>query len=155
MRELIEEARRKIRKLSHELRPATLDELGLVPTLRRLVDDFGGEAGLAALFDSALTEGLAPQIETACYRIVQEALTNVVRHAQAKHLWVGLEAEDGYLHLKVEDDGRGFDPRQAQSKGVGLLGIRERVMGLNGEFIIHSTPGQGTRLEVKFADNSA
>ncbi len=90
MRELIEEARRKIRKVAHELRPATLDELGLVPALRRLVDDFGSEAGVVTSFDSPLTERLAPQIETACYRIVQEALTNVVRHAQAKQVWVSL-----------------------------------------------------------------
>ncbi|MGQ0605042.1 MAG: histidine kinase [Anaerolineales bacterium] len=155
MRELIEEARRKIRKLSHELRPATLDELGLVPALRRLMDDFGGEAGLVAVFEPSLTVRLAPQIETACYRIVQEALTNVVRHAQAKQVWVSLEAKDGHLHLKVEDDGRGFKPRQIQSKGVGLLGIQERVIGLNGEFVIHSAPGQGARLEVTFANSSA
>lgn len=155
MRELIEEARRKIRKLSHELRPATLDELGLVPALRRLMDDFCGEAGLVAVFESSLTARLAPQIETACYRIVQEALTNVVRHSQARRVWVSLEADDGYLQLRVEDDGRGFEPRQIQSKGVGLLGIQERVIGLNGEFVIHSAPGQGARLEVRFANSSA
>jgi len=148
MRELIEEARHKIRKLSHELRPATLDELGLVPALRRLVNDFGGEAGLTASFDSSLDERLAPQIETACYRIVQEALTNVVRHAQARNVVVSLEADDRQVRLTIEDDGRGFDRRQAHAKGVGLLGIRERVAGLVGEVVIDSALSRGTRLEV-------
>lgn len=149
IRALMEEARQKIRKLSHELRPAALDELGLVPALRQLVDDFGGEAGLIVSFESfGLARRLAPQLETVCYRIVQEALTNVVRHAQARRVRVSLEADDGNIYLQVADDGRGFDPRQAQAKGVGLLGIQERVIGLDGKIEIHSAPGQGTRLAV-------
>lgn len=151
MRELVEKARCKIRNLSHELRPAPLEELGLILALRWLVSDFGNEAGLLVAFETdEMATRLPPPIEAACYRIVQEAFTNIVRHAQAQQVRVHLKAEGNYMYLYVEDDGCGFDPRQMRAKGIGLLGIQERALSLNGQVVICSAPGQGTRLEVQF-----
>ena len=147
--ELLDAARARIHKLSQELRPPTLDDLGLEPVLQRLVGDFGSETGLAASFTSSgVVDRLAPDLETACYRIVQEALTNVVVHAEARQVEVGLAAENGYVWLRIADDGRGFDPRRVKSSGLGLLGIEERAIALGGSLVIHSAPGGGTRLEV-------
>ncbi len=150
LRLLAEEARLKIRALSHELRPATLDELGLVPALRQLITDFGAQGKLQATFDTTgAMDRLGSRIETACYRIVQEALTNTMRHAQARHVCVRLQADEGQVRLEIADDGQGFNPGRLQSHaGVGLLGIRERAAGLHGELAIESAPGHGTRLVV-------
>ncbi|RPE74604.1 signal transduction histidine kinase [Vulcaniibacterium tengchongense] len=138
----------KLRNLSMLLRPPQLDALGLEAALR-------GQA--EALFRNARTalrlelQGPARRppaaIELACFRIAQEALTNVLRHAGAGTVQVRLRADAHALALQVADDGRGFDP--AQVHGLGLITMRERAQLLGGSFALHSAPGAGTRIEAR------
>ncbi|MGC8781312.1 MAG: PAS domain S-box protein [Anaerolineae bacterium] len=138
----------RVRSLSLDLRPAMLDDLGLLPALLWLIDRFMLQTGLQVSFHHSGLEGrrLAPEIETAAYRIIQEALTNVARHADADHAFVKAVAEGGFLHIEVHDHGRGFDPAVALAAGytAGLSGLRERADLLGGRLIIDSAPGQGT-----------
>jgi signal transduction histidine kinase len=135
-----------IRRLIHDLRPAALDGLGLVPALREYVARYREEQGLEVAL--ALPEGdgrLAAPLETALFRIVQEALANVAKHAQARRVEVAMTRDRRGVTLRVADDGRGFDP-QAPRPGthLGLWSMRERVEQLGGQFEIESAPGAGT-----------
>lgn len=142
----------QLRRLSHELRPPILDQLGLMPALQFLSDGFRKRAGLHIDIDNFIAErGRLPQpIETALYRTVQEALNNVVKHAGAKNVRVRIWIEQGLVHCTVKDDGAGFSPGSSVpgQSGLGLLGIRERINSLNGAFEINSKKGSGTELRV-------
>jgi PAS domain S-box-containing protein len=140
----------QVRGLALDLRPSILDDLGLAAALRWLVDRQARRAGLAGHF-SAPASGppLHPDVATACFRVAQEALSNVLRHARARNVWVRLKQDDAGVQLVVRDDGIGFDPREARrrsSRGasLGLLGIRERAEILGGRAVIDSEPGHGT-----------
>jgi len=147
--ELAEQAQasiQDIRRLIYDLRPAALDELGLVPALREYVARYWEEQGLEVAL--SLPEGgerLPAPLETALFRIIQEALTNVARHAQARRVEVAMSYDRDGVTLRVADDGRGFDP-QATRPGthLGLWSMRERVEQLGGRFEIESAPGRGT-----------
>jgi signal transduction histidine kinase len=143
-----------LRALITELRPAALDELGTVPAVRALIERVRTTSGLEIELDAGLPdeEGDAqhrhvPEVEAAIYRLVQEALTNVVKHADAKRVTIRIvdPDEDGQLLVVIEDDGRGFDPGETGS-GFGLLGMRERVTLVQGELEVTSRPGDGTKL---------
>jgi two-component system sensor histidine kinase UhpB len=144
-----------LRKLVHGLRPTMLDDLGLVPAIRWYARTNLEEAGIEVRFQSFPdTDRLPPQIETAIFRIAQEAINNVVRHAAAQR--VGLDLSRGHddVILRLEDDGRGFDvdrmSEQAVAQGrLGLLGMRERVELFGGQLMVDSAPGRGTRLVVR------
>jgi signal transduction histidine kinase len=146
--ELAEQAKanmRDIRRLIHDLRPVALDELGLVPALREHLARCGREHGLAVEFGAEVGERLPSSVETALFRIVQEAVNNVLRHAQAEHLYVTLRRETDQVRLDVADDGQGFDASLPRSSGhLGLWSMRERVEQLGGRFEVHSLPHQGT-----------
>jgi signal transduction histidine kinase len=136
---------RDIRRLIHDLRPVALDELGLVPALRQHLARCEQEHGL--VIDLVVDEGhrLAGPMETALFRIVQEAVNNVIRHAQAKHVGVTLKRSREQVTLQVIDDGQGFDAQLPRSgRHVGLWSMRERVEQLGGQFVIRSAPGRGT-----------
>jgi two-component system, NarL family, sensor histidine kinase DevS len=138
-----------LRGLITELRPAALDQLGLEPALMALVDRLrnGGlaiDAHVEIAAEGAATR-LDPELETAIYRIVQESLTNAVKHGAAKRAVVEVVEDDGAISLMVRDDGSGFDPT-ATTRGFGLVGIRERVELLSGSLELQSEPGKGTRL---------
>jgi PAS domain S-box-containing protein len=140
----------RIRDLSLDLRPPMLDDLGLLPALLWYFERFSTMTGVNVAFThAALEQRFTPEIETAVYRIVQEALTNVARHAGVREVAVSVAAKDNVLSVKVEDRGRGFDP-DAIMRGTassGLIGMRERARLLNGRFVVHSGPdGTGTRL---------
>ena len=141
------------RQISLDLRPPLLDDLGLVPALRWYLDQQAQRAGLHIEFfaDPAL-ERMSPEIETACFRVAQEGLTNVVRHARAQTVSVELHRTPEALHLVVRDDGIGFDVMTAEQQGVslGLLGMRERVTLLGGEMDCKSAPGRGTEIHAFF-----
>jgi signal transduction histidine kinase len=143
-----------IRATARGLRPAALDDLGFLPAIRSLTEDFAGRTGVAVhLHDRAGPSrlALAPEVEVAAYRVLQEALTNVARHAAAARVEVELTAADGELRLVVQDDGRGFAPGEggAGAGHAGLIGMRERVVGAGGHFAVASEPGHGVRLEAR------
>jgi len=150
----VENAMSQVRELSRELRPAVLDDLGLDAALRSYMDRQAEVAGFTPeVIISTSDFRAAPDVETACFRVVQEAVTNAMRHAQAKHVRVELQQAGSDLDLVVQDDGVGFDPIAVQplidrGKRLGLLGIQERVMLVGGQVQIQSAPGQGTQIHV-------
>ncbi len=147
---------RDIHRLAWELRPSALDDLGLELALRRYATEWSETTGVSLDFhsDGLRDQRLPFEVETALYRVTQEALTNVLRHAKAKQVSVLLERRPGSVSLIVEDDGQGFDADAvmrhpvAQDK-LGLLGMSERVKLVGGEFSIESTPGAGATVFVR------
>jgi signal transduction histidine kinase len=136
---------RDIRRLIHDLRPVALDELGLVPALREHLARCEQEHGLVVEFAANEGERLPASVETALFRIVQEAVNNVLRHAQAQHVQVILVRNTDRVELRVTDDGQGFDTLLPRSgRHVGLWSMRERVEQLGGQFEVRSAPEQGT-----------
>ena len=145
-RQVISRTLGEMRELSQLLCPPVLGLYGLVPSLETLCRDFGDRHSIATTFEEEhLPERLPPSVETAVYRITQEALTNVARHARAGHVRVSLRATPGEMCLEVDDDGVGI-PAQRAGHGIGLTGIGERVRALGGTVDIRS--GQGTQLRV-------
>jgi two-component system sensor histidine kinase UhpB len=140
----------QIRELSLSLRPSLLDDLGLLPALRWYIKRYARRTNVAVQFETeGMGERLSYSIETALYRVVLEALTNVARHARAEHVEVRLLKSDAQITAVIQDDGRGFDPKaraghDVRSYGVGLLGMRERVRTLGGTLRVDSQLGQGT-----------
>ncbi len=146
LRELVVTALQDVRRLAVELRPKALDDFGLVPALERLGQMVQEQTEMSVEVQERLGgERLPADVETAFYRIVQEALTNVVKHARAGTVSILLTHRDGSAAAVVEDDGQGFDP-SAEHEGLGLLGIRERLGLLDGRLRIESSPGKGTTL---------
>jgi PAS domain S-box-containing protein len=148
-RSLLEELIGKVRGLALDLRPSVLDHFGLAAALTWFFDRYTAQTGVCVIFRDFVTEErrFSSEIETAAYRIVQEALTNVARHAHAQEATVTLLAEDEFLRIEVEDRGAGFDARDARaSRSFGLTGMRERAHILRGRFMIHSSSGAGTRV---------
>ena len=147
---LLDSVSEQLRRLSHELRPTVLDDLGLVPALEFLAEGVAKRTGLTITVDGSLAVRAGGSTEMVIYRIVQEAFNNVVRHAGASRVDVLLREEPGQLHCSIKDDGVGFDVPSALAghgaKGLGLCGIRERVESLGATLDILSAPGQGTEL---------
>ena len=153
LREIVVGTLEEVRRLARDLRPAMLNDLGLTPTLDGHIKTFRRKTNLDIEFEAVVAENfrLPGDVELALYRTVQEALTNVARHANATKTLVLLEAVDSTVSLSVSDNGCGFDVAavlQSNESGVGLLGIRERVELIGGALQIDSAPGQGTRLRV-------
>lgn len=145
VRDLVRSTLQDVRQLAVELRPKALDDFGLVAALERLTESFAEQTGISVEFEPALPEGRLPaEAETALYRIVQESLTNVVKHARASRVSVVLTRKDDSVSVVVEDDGVGFEPARARDGGLGLVGMRERVGLLGGRLTIESRPGAGT-----------
>ena len=146
----------RVRQLSLSLRPLQLDDLGLVAALRSHLDRHASLGGLTPHFYAAgVPESMPADIETACFRVAQEAITNVLRHARARNLWLRLSGADGRLALSVRDDGAGFELEAARRRGaagasLGLVGMQERVALAGGSLELRSAPGQGTALLATF-----
>jgi PAS domain S-box-containing protein len=158
LRRTTDEVAEQLHDLAADLRPASLDHLGLVPALRQLVDTLSDQGGPTVQFEAVgLGPGrLAPPVETALYRIAQEALTNTVRHSRASKVSVLLERRGDRLIALVEDDGVGFEYDAAMQSGrLGLVGMRERAEMLGGHLRVESSPGGGTTVvvEVPFASS--
>lgn len=135
------------RRLIDNLRPPLLKELGLVPALQALAEDFSKSSGTKAVLDLPDTDlDLPPDQALALYRIAQEGLTNIRKHAQARVVKLGLGLGGNRVTLTLEDDGQGFDPAQAGRRRHGLAGMRHRVQMFAGEFSVISRPGEGTRI---------
>ncbi|MFW6070123.1 MAG: ATP-binding protein [bacterium] len=145
-----QEALKEMRLLLYELRPATLAREGLVGALQRRLDAVEGRAGVRTrLLLPAQEVTLPALVETALYRIAQEALNNALKHARATAVTVRLRQEEGAVALEVEDNGRGFDASAGESSGLGLANMRERAEQLGGGVTIRSTPGEGTSVTAR------
>jgi signal transduction histidine kinase len=150
LRELVVAALQDVRRLAVELRPRALDDFGLVPALERLTSGIAEQTGLVVELESRLPEKRLPDdVETIVYRVVQEALNNVVKHAEAKHVSVVLHEKNGAITAVIEDDGRGFLPGSGENGGVGLIGMRERVALVDGRLTVESGKGAGTTVVVE------
>jgi len=148
-RGIVDEILERIRGLSFDLRPAVLDQLGLLPALLALFERYTEQTGVQVDFKhEGVDVRFPPEVETTAYRIVQEALTNVARHAGSGDVTVRVRADPDVLSLRIEDRGRGFDPEVAlaTTRSSGLAGMQERIMLLNGRLTIESSPGAGTQL---------
>jgi signal transduction histidine kinase len=150
LREIVVETLHDVRRLAVELRPKALDDFGLVPALERLAETFAEQTGVNVQVEAPLSPGrLPPEIETALYRIIQEALTNVVKHAHAENVSVVVTRKPGAVTALIEDDGEGFDPTATREEGLGLLGMRERIALLRGRVTVESAAGAGTTVAVE------
>lgn len=147
--ELAQTALKDTKRLALGLRPSMLDDLGLAPALERLVDDVRTHDGMKISLETEdiIARRFPEAVETAVFRLVQEALANVIRHAKAKEATVAVTWSDGRLRVEVEDDGQGMAPVEARELAaghLGLVGMQERVALLGGELAILSEPGRGT-----------
>jgi PAS domain S-box-containing protein len=147
LKQMTQSAMEALHGVANQLRPLSLDRVGLVPALRQQIEAFKQQAHLDVDLEVVGLEDqrLPPDRETAIYRVVQEALTNVVRHAAAQHVGVIVERQGDVVKAIIEDDGAGFEPEAAQASGrLGLAGMRERAEMLGGSLVIESRPGRGT-----------
>lgn len=152
---IVEDALQQVRRISLALRPSMLDDLGLGPALQWLAEQTASRCGIAIHVErEGRLARLAPDIETACFRIVQEALTNISRHAIARHVEISMQRESGFFILCINDDGIGFDvntmqKRAAQGQSIGVLGMQERAMLIGGQLELKSSPGQGCSIRLQ------
>jgi signal transduction histidine kinase len=147
VRELVVSTLQDVRRLAVELRPSALDDFGLVPAVERLAETFREQSGIRVDLEALLGEERLPtEVETALYRVVQEAFTNVIKHSGAERVSILLQRKDGAVMAVVEDDGAGFDPAATRADAIGLAGMQERVALVGGRLRIESTAGLGTTL---------
>lgn len=156
LRELTAQALEDVRRVALDLRPTILDDLGLAPALEWRVEELSATGSIQATFlATGLHQRLPRELELVFYRVGQEALSNVVRHAQASQVSVQLAHRAGRVNLEIQDDGVGFQPDQPMPanapRGLGLLGMRERLGMVGGDLMIASAPGQGTQIRASAA----
>ena len=164
VKDLLEEVGQHMRRLSHELRPTILDDLGLVPALDFLAEGVAQRSGIRIRVRSSVSGRLPVPLENVLYRVVQEALNNVIRHSRARSVNIRLRSSGKTVHCSIIDDGVGFKQGKLHPpiarRGLGLLGMVEKLQPLGGGIKIESAPGQGTRLliavprEVEYAYSS-
>lgn len=149
LREVTAAAASEVRRIALELRPTALDDLGLQVALERYARDVSDRTGIDLPTSIDLDDRLQPDVETIVYRIAQEAVTNAVKYADAARVSISILERNAVVRLLVSDDGKGFDVRAAEGKGLGLLGMNERAELVGGRLHIHSVPGQGTTVELE------
>lgn len=151
---LVNEVMAKVRKLSLDLRPATLDHLGLLPAFLWLIRNYTVQTNIEIDFNHTAIEGrrFSTEIETSVYRIAQEALTNIARHAGVETAKVRIWCDESSVNLTIEDDGTGFDVKQVLAAGnsTGVAGMRERVLFLDGDFQIETAKNKGTKISASW-----
>lgn len=149
----------EIHKIIYELRPTLLDDLGLVSAIRWLIDNNLRSAGILANFKMVGREKrLSPQLETTVFRVIQEAVNNVARHADAKRVSLSVHFKKDVVRVKIRDDGKGFDVEEAinskeRPRGLGLLGMKERIELMNGSLNIRSIQGSGAEVDIEIPTN--
>jgi signal transduction histidine kinase len=150
VRQLVVDTLHDVRRLAVELRPKALDDFGLVPALERLTETFSEQTGIATELEAAIGDArLSDDVETTLYRTVQEALTNVVKHARATRVSVVVTRRGNGVTAVIEDDGVGMAESRGDNGGIGLLGMRERVALVGGRLTVESSPGAGTTLAIE------
>jgi len=151
--DLLNEVEKHLRRYSHELRPTILDDLGWIPAIRFLSDGISKRANLPIHIEAKVSGRLPGTVETTLYRVVQEALTNAVKHANARSIWIRAWIKDCVLHCSIRDDGAGFDAQAVQAstgrKGLGLIAMRERLSAIGGTLWIESSQRRGTELLIR------
>jgi len=146
---LAAEAMRELLDLARRLRPTTLDDLGLEAALATLVEEVARERGISAGFESeGDLDAISDEVQLVTYRVAQEAMTNVVQHAEAEHVRVRLIGSGDGLELRVSDDGIGYD-RSHEHERLGIAGMRERALLCGGALDVESRPGEGTRVTLR------
>jgi signal transduction histidine kinase len=152
IKQMLELIELQLREISHDLRPAVLDDLGLIPALEGLIERVSKRNGISINLAKPVPERLPAGVETTLYRFVQECLTNVAKHAKASRVEIRFQHDKHEVRCSVGDNGSGFDLKEVLSRkgsrGLGLVGIRERVESVGGTVSIYSFPGMGTELLV-------
>jgi len=146
VRALVVQALQDVRALAVELRPAALDDFGLGPAVERLAETFAQRSGIETVVHAKLEQRPSPEIEITIYRVVQEALTNIVKHAGADHVSIVISNRDGGVAVTVDDDGRGFESEGVRADALGLLGMRERLALVGGTLEVESSVDSGTTI---------
>jgi signal transduction histidine kinase len=152
---VVEDALQQVRRLATNLRPSMLDDLGLPSALQWITEQSASRSGFSVNFHHVRAQPrLAPDIETACFRIVQEALTNIARHAKAKQVEIRLDRDEDHLVLHVADDGCGFNldemrTRAIAGESIGVLGMQERATLIGGQLHVESAPGRGSTVQLR------
>ena len=153
VQELLNQVEQQLRRYSHELRPTILDDLGWIPAIRFLAEGVSRRANLSIQIKTTVEGRLSGPVEIALYRIVQEALTNSAKHAKAKRVVIQIGRKNRKLCCSIEDDGVGFDAQAVQSdskrRGLGFIGMQERLNGIGGTLSIDSARGRGTKLLIQ------
>ena len=146
VRALVVQALQDVRALAVELRPAALDDFGLGPAVERLAETFAQRSGIETVVHAKLEQRPSPEIDITIYRVVQEALTNIVKHAGADHVSIVISNRDGGVAVTVDDDGRGFESEGVRADALGLLGMRERLALVGGTLEVESSVDSGTTI---------
>lgn len=150
IQELLRQVESELRRYSHELRPTVLDDLGWLAAIRFLADNVSKRSGMRVHVDAKFSDRLDPTLETVLYRTVQEALNNAVKHSKGSQVRILVARENGVLLCSVADDGVGCNPRSLQTnpkqKGLGFLGMKERLNAVGGTLTIESGRGKGTKI---------
>lgn len=148
----LEQAITEVRRISHDLRPTVLDDLGLHQALQSLLAEFSERTDIQVEHHSPLAaQQLPEEIEITLYRLIQEALTNIEKHADASRVWIQMYWRGDSFWLEIHDNGNGFDPADRRNQqGIGLTNMRERVELLSGEFRLEAEPGNGTHVQARF-----
>lgn len=153
VKEILRQVEGHLRRMSHELRPLVLDDLGLAPAIRFLAEGVSKRTGLVINVEALAEERFPAQVELALYRVVQEALNNAAKHGRARNVSIEIERQENVVGCTIRDDGRGFraDSMAARGngKGLGLIGMRERVGSLGGTLEVKSRPGKGTQVRAR------
>jgi signal transduction histidine kinase len=141
---------RDVEQTAYRLHPSSLDHLGLSVALKSYCEDFSKQNGIATrCTERNLPRAIPPRLALTIYRVVQEALRNVVKHSGARSAQVSLTGQKGALVLSVKDAGRGFDPTRSKKRGLGLISMEERVRQAGGALTVRATPGEGVRIDVR------
>jgi len=147
---LLEQTVEETHRLAMNMRPSMLDDLGLVPALRFLYEDFGARNGIGVNLETNLADKVGDRdVETALYRMTQEGLCNIEKHASATQTVIKLDQRDSRLILLIKDNGSGFDVQEASNKGMGLISMQERASLLGGHVAIKSKRNQGTEVRIE------
>jgi two-component system sensor histidine kinase UhpB len=150
LKKITESTVESVQRITADLRPLILDELGLISTIDWLLESFAQNSGIT--YEVSLpTDSLefSPELRTAIFRVLQEALTNIMRHSQASHVVVQLQNDKRNVVLRITDNGNGIDFSDQREKSLGLVGMRERALMLGGKLLIHSEAGVGTSIEMR------
>lgn len=150
VRYLIQDSLAEVRRIIYDLRPMALDDLGLVPALRKYLQTVEERTGMTIYFRELSTAmRLPPHVEIALFRLIQEAVQNTSKHAEADMIRVNLEVRNDFVTALIKDNGKGFETDKSKENSFGIVGMKERVLALNGEMRVQSEPGKGTTVIIK------